>query len=315
MTPRDLIAAVALNPAVDKTVTVPNFSVGKLNRARIEQIEPGGKGINVAKAVRKLGDQVVLLGFLGGSSGRAIAETLTVRDITSDCVFLAEETRVNLKVLDPVAGTETEINEPGFEVRPEHLNALEQKLEEYAERCVVIVFAGSLPPGAPAETYARLIQKAKLHGARTVLDCDGEALQLGIAAQPDLVKPNRLEAEQLLRMRLDTDADLLAGGRSLRALGAGQVVISLGAQGAVGVSAFEAWRARPPRVEPRSTIGAGDSMVAALAHGIKRNLPFYEALRLATAAGAATAAREGSSVADLKTIEDLFPQVVMEGLN
>jgi 1-phosphofructokinase family hexose kinase len=177
-------------------MVVPRFAVGKTNRGSTEQIEPAGKGINVAQALRHLGCPVIAAGFLAGNNGRYISESLAARGILTDFVYLPGETRVNLKITDPVAGTETEINDSGFTVGTEHLKQLGQKVEELAGRCRVMVFSGSLPPGVPAETYADFICIAKSRGAKTVLDTSGVPLKRGVTAHPDLVKPNLWEVEE-----------------------------------------------------------------------------------------------------------------------
>ena len=306
------IATVTLNPAVDKTMVIPRFAVGKTNRGSIEQIDPAGKGINVAQAVKQLGCSVIASGFLAGNNGRYISESLIARGILTDFVYLPGETRVNLKIIDPVAGTETEINDSGFQVEAEHLKQLEQKIEELASKCVVMVFSGSLPPGVPVDTYAAFIRIAKGCGAKTILDSCGAALKSGVTARPDLIKPNRIEVEELLQTSFDGEEELIDAARQLLALGPGAVVISLGAHGALMASADELVRARPPAIKTGSTIGAGDAMVAAFAYALTKNLPLNEAIRLATAASSATAAVNGTRMADSKLIQEFLPRVMLE---
>jgi 1-phosphofructokinase len=310
-----MIATVTLNPAVDKTITVPRFAVGKTNRGRVERVDPGGKGVNVAQALKHLGCPAVASGFLAGNHGRDIAEALAAEGVPTDFIHLPGETRVNLKIIDPVAGAETEINEPGFEVGAEHLARMARKVEELAGRCAVVVFSGSLPPGAPQDTYAALIRVAKSRGARTVLDADAGALRSGMTACPDLIKPNRAEAEEALQASIDGERGLAQAARRLLALGPGAVVISLGAEGSLFASPAGLLRARTPAVKTGSTVGAGDAMVAALAYALLRRLPPGEALRLAAAAGAATATMRGSAVADFQLIRDFLPRVVIEELD
>ena len=309
-----MIATVTLNPATDMTMSIPGFAVGRTNRGQVERVDPGGKGINVAKAVRQLGCPVVALGFQAGSGGQAIAGALAERDIQVDFLEIPGETRVNLKIKDPVTGSETEINQLGFHVDAEHLDRLAQKIEDYARRCTVMIYSGSLPPGTPIDIYARFIRIARKAGAQTVLDTSGAALKSGLAAGPEWIKPNRAEAEELLATRLTGEAELADAARRLLTAGAGQVVLSLGAEGALAASADQLWRAYPPAIQVRSSIGAGDAMVAALAYAILNQLPLAEALRLAVAAGAATTAMSGSSVAGLQTIWELLPKVLIEAI-
>ena len=231
-----MIATVTLNPALDKTMAIRGFAIGATNRASIEQIDAGGKGINVAKAARQLGCPAIALGFLAGANGRWIADALQAMGIPCDFEWVPGETRVNLKIKDPLTGTETEINEPGFQVGADNLESLKRKIEEQAGLCSVMVFSGSLPPGVPPEIYAEFIRIARNRGAQTILDTAGAALKYGIAAGPDLIKPNRAEAEEVLGTRIDGEAALVGAARRLLELGARVVVLSLGADGALAVS-------------------------------------------------------------------------------
>ncbi|MGB7722110.1 MAG: 1-phosphofructokinase [Bryobacteraceae bacterium] len=306
-----MIATVTLNPALDKTMAIRGFAIGATNRASIEQIDAGGKGINVAKAARQLGCPAIALGFLAGSNGRWIADALQAMGIPCDFEWVPGETRVNLKIKDPLTGTETEINEPGFQVGADHVQSLKRKIDEQAGQCSVMVFSGSLPPGVPPEIYAEFIRIARNRGAQTILDTAGAALKYGIAAGPDLIKPNRAEAEEVLETRIDGVAALVGAARRLLELGARVVVLSLGADGALAVSPRERWRAWSPSVTAASGIGAGDAMVAALAVAMTRGLALADALRLATAAGAATAATNGSAT-ELGSIQGYAKRVVLQ---
>jgi 1-phosphofructokinase len=304
-----MIATVTLNPALDKSLTVPRFEIGKTNRGEATRSDAGGKGINVAQALKQLRAEVRALGFLAGRNGRFIFEALAASGIPSDFVPVPGETRVNLKIHDPVCSTETEINEPGFHVLPAHLEALKQKIEEHAPACEVIVFSGSLPPGAPPEIFAELMAIAHRLGAKCALDTVGPALRLGLEAKPFLLKPNRAEAEELLQRPLRTRSELAAAARQLLASGAEEAVISLGPEGAVAASKHDLLFARPPAVTPLSSVGAGDAMVAALVYGEVNHLSFPESFRLAIAASAAAVSLEGSKMAGLALIQSLLPKV------
>jgi 1-phosphofructokinase len=307
-----MIAAVALNPAVDKSVTVRGFEIGKTNRGEVNGIDAGGKGINVAKSLRRLGSTVCALGLVAGSNGRFILDALEAAGIPADFVQVSGETRVNLKIHDANQGTETELNEPGFRVTAEQLDELRRKIEAYAPRCEVMSFSGSLPIDAPPSIFADLIRTANRYGAKCCLDTGGLALKLGLAARPFLIKPNRMEVEELLQRPLGTRRELVEAGRTLMSMGIEQVLISLGAEGAVGVSRDEALFAQPPAIEVRSSVGAGDTMVAVMAYAVVEGLPFREAFRMAVAASAATVAMEGTQVADLAAAQRLVHQVTLE---
>lgn len=307
-----MIATITLNPAIDKSVTVHGFAIGKTNRGEVGRIDAGGKGINVAKALKRLGSKVCALGLAAGSNGRFVLDALNAEGIPADFVNVPGETRVNLKIHDPEKGTETELNEPGFRVSAEHLEALRRKIEAHVPHCEVMVFSGSLPPDAPPAIFADLIRIAKAHGAKCFLDTAGPALKHGLAAGPYLIKPNRAEVEDLLKTTLRTRLEMVEAARTLIKMGSEQVLISLGAGGAFGVAGKDAVFAHPPAVKVRSSVGAGDTMVAAMAYAAVEGLPFRQAFRMAVAASAATVAMEGTKVADLAAVQELIPQVTLE---
>lgn len=308
-----MIVTVTLNPAVDKTLVVRGFTVGTTNRAAVERVEIGGKGINVAQNLARLGCDVVATGFLGREDMHGVVPTLAAQGVHTDFVRIAGDTRVNLKVLDPATGAETEINETGSIIPGEAIDELTARLRALARRCDVMVFSGSLPPGAPEDLYAHYIALAAAAGVRTVLDSAGAALQHGLAAAPDVVKPNRAEAEQLLQIPIRNDGDLIAAAGRLLELGARTAVISLGAAGALSASAAGMWRARLPEAAAQNTVGAGDAMVAALAHALTQRLLAPEALRLATALASAAAA-SAAPIASAERVDALLPRVRIEAV-
>jgi 1-phosphofructokinase len=306
-----MIVTVTPNPAVDRILVIPGFRTGSTNRAVVERTDIGGKGINVARHLTRLGCEVIATGFLGARDLRGVVETLAAQRVRTDFVRVAGETRVNLKILDPTSGQETEINEPGPPLAPDAVDALLDKVRALAPRCAVMVFSGSLPPGAPDDLYARAITLAAGAGVRTVLDATGAPLRQGIAARPDLVKPNRAEAEELLGVSLRDEADVIAAAKRLVEDGARTAVISLGPAGAVCASTTGAWRARAPQITPQNTVGSGDAMVAALAWALMRSLSAPDALRFATALGSAVAASD-APLPPPGLLEALLPEVLIE---
>lgn len=308
-----MIVTVTPNPAIDRTILVRDFAIGATNRAMAERTEIGGKGINVARHLMSLGCDVLTTGFLCSRDMHGIVETLAGQGVRTDFVRIAGDTRVNIKILDPATGGATEINEAGPSLAADAADALFAKLRALLPTCDVMVFSGSLPPGVPDDLYARAIALAARAGVKTVLDAAGAPLRLGIAARPDLVKPNRAEAEELLDARLSNDAELLAAAKELCERGAQSAVISVGSAGAVYAAAEGSWRARPPQIVPRNTVGAGDAMVASLACSLMRDVPPPEALRLATALGSATAASD-ASLPPTGDFEALLPRVSVEPL-
>ena len=306
-----MIGTVTLNPAIDKTLIIRDFKPGATNRATVDRVDMGGKGINVARTLRRLGCNVSATGFLGADDRYGTAAMLRSHGIEPDFVSVDGETRVNLKIIDPVARVETEVNEPGFAVPADAIGRLAVKFRAMANKASVIVLSGSLPPGTPVDLYAQLVTLAHGAGVETLLDTAGPALMHGLTARPYLVKPNRAEAEELLGRPIVDDDGLLSAAERILEMGAANVVISLGRDGALSASRNGMWRAHSPVVTARSTVGAGDAMVAALAYGRMKSLSAPEALRIATAAScaAAIAAQPYPSSAE---IQEFLPQVVIE---
>ncbi len=309
-----IITAVSLNPAIDRTITVPGFTPGATNRVQISRTDPGGKGINVARVVRALGGSARVVGFLGRENGEV--HTRYLSELGVDCRFIRVpgQTRVNIKIVDPVHGGLTEINDRGFSVTPVHNEELRAQVERALDDSAVLVLSGSLPTGAPSTIYRDLIERAAAAGVPAILDADGEALSEALSARTAVIKPNQAEAERLLGRRLPTPEAVIEAARELLRLGPQAVVISCGADGAVLARPEGCWWATPPSITPGSTVGAGDSMVAALALAMAREMPPEEALRLATAAGTATARMEGTRVCAAEDVEALLPQVTLQSI-
>jgi len=309
------ITAVALNPAIDRTVLVPGFRTGATNRVASSRLDPGGKGINVARVARALGAPVHLLGFLGEDNANLIIRTLTQQEIAHDFIQVPGSNRTNWKIVEPTTGELTELNDNGFTVTAERVADLVDLVKRRLPETAVLVLAGSLPDGAPVTLYRDLIELANQAGVRTILDAEGEALKVALAARPTLIKPNRAETEQVLGRSLGTRAEMVAGARELLQRGPAMVSVSCGPEGAVLAAAEGCWWATPPSIRPGSTVGAGDSMVAGFAVALSRGLPLPEALRLATAAGTATAKLEGTQVCSAEAVAAVLPEVKVAELD
>jgi 1-phosphofructokinase len=294
-----VIRTVTLNPAVDRTVTIPRFAVDAVNRVAAARSDAGGKGINVSKALRALGGRSIAYGFLGGNAGRFIAAFLDAQGIERRFAEIDGETRTNLKVVDPELGTHTDINEAGPPVGAADLDRLEAALFADLRAGDLLVLSGSVG-SAPASVYSDWIRRARKLGALTLLDADGAALSAAAAAKPTAMKPNVDELGRLVGKALTRggSADVAASAQAARSLlggGTELVVVSLGAEGALFVSPRETIRAHGIAVDVQSTVGAGDSLVAALALGMERGDRVEALVRPAVAAGTAAAATAGSA--------------------
>lgn len=275
------VATVTLNPAIDRTILARGFAAGAVNRAELAGDRAGGKGVNVAATLAEQGHAVAALGFLGRDNDSIFAARFAALGVRDLCLRLPGATRVGLKIVDAARGETTDLNFPGLAPAPADLDALLAQLDAVEARWVV--FAGSLPPGAPEDFYARAIGRARARGARVALDTSGAPLAAALAAGPDLIKPNEHELAALLGRELPDTAAVVAAARALLERGVGRLAVSRGAKGAVLVSREGVVEARPPRVAVGSTVGAGDAMVAGLVAAELRGLPPAEALRLATA--------------------------------
>lgn len=307
-----MIYTVTMNPALDKTITVPDLSIDRVNRAVTVRQDPGGKGINVAKVLTKLGVPCLAVGFTGGPAGQAVQQMLRLQRVPFEFLEVAGSTRTNLKIVDPVRHTNTDINEPGFAVTPALLEELLQQLLRRLQPGDLVVLAGSLPQGAPADTYGAWVRRCREAGAKVFLDADGEPLRRALAAGPYLVKPNAAELERVAGRALPTEADRIGAARALFAQGVQKVVVSLGGEGALYLTPKENWRARAVPVPVGSTVGAGDSMVAALAAAEQCGAGLEQAIRLSMAAGAANVMSSGTQAAEKEQIESLMPRVKPE---
>lgn len=309
-----MIYTVTLNPALDKTVRVEGFAVGAVNRITGLRTDPGGKGINVSKVIAALGGDSVAMGLLGGHTGRQIAAALEAAGL--HCCFMQTpgETRTNLKIVDPANHTNTDVNEPGAPVQPQAMQALLDELIGAVHDGDIVVLSGSLPHGAPADTYRRWAERCRTAGARVFLDADGAPLAEGLKAAPYLVKPNDAELSRLLGRELTALDELAGAARTLLDGGVQRAVISLGARGALYAAPGEMLYAEGLKVPVGSTVGAGDSVVAALAWAEEQGLPWAEAARLSAATGAANVMCSGTQAADAAAVRELLPRVQLRRL-
>ena len=294
---RVVIITVTLNAALDRSVTVPILQLGQRHRASDVLTLAGGKGINIARALKRLDRPVVATGLAGGRTGTRIVEELTAEAILNDFVRIAGESRTSTLVVDPTSGTQTEINEWGPKVSEGELEILMDKLRYLSRGTELVVFAGSLPRGVAETFYAEASRELGRRGVRVVLDTEGEPLRLGLESEPWLVSPNQHEAEQLVGQELFDDDDFLMALDAIAELGARNVHITL-ENGCFALVREERqvrrYRAVTPRLEPVSVVGAGDALLAQWLTAILDGQGNEDALRLAAAAGAASVLEVGA---------------------
>jgi 1-phosphofructokinase family hexose kinase len=309
-----MIVTVTLNPAVDQTLWVERLSSGAEQRSSESQLDPAGKGINVSRMSHRLGAPTIALGFVAGEVGHIVERALDGERVQHHFVRVAGQTRIDVTIHERHDHRATSVFTRGPEIPGEALARLDEVLRCWLPATRVLVLAGSLPPGVPADWYARAVERARAAGVKTFVDADGEPARLVLAAHPWLVKPNVAEAERLLGRSLTNPAEVLRGARELVRGGVEVAVISMGEEGAFCVGREAAWRIRPPEVERRSTVGSGDSLVAGIAVAVAHGDTLEEGLRLGTAAGAATAMAPGTALGTPEEIASLLPAVRIDRL-
>lgn len=307
------IASVTLNPALDEAIAIDELRLGDTNRCSLDAIDPGGKGINASRVIHRLGRPTVACGFAGGSTGQMLRERLQGEGLTLQLDEVDEPTRLNIMVYEREQQRRTRLYLPGAAVTPAQAESLRRRLEQL-EPGSLVIFGGSLPPGLPATIYHEFVSALSERGIRSIVDTSGSALKAALPAKPLLVKPDVEEAEALLGRRLLDDAAALSAAEEIRRIGPEYVVISQGADGAIGAGPGGAWKVVPPAIEARSTVGSGDSMVAGLAIAFNEGDGFVEGLRLGTACGAATAMVSGTQLCDAQQVLRLVPGVTVRAL-
>lgn len=296
------ILTVTMNPCIDKTMTVSGFMYGGLNRVKDIRTDAGGKGINVSKVLYHFGADQIACGLIAGKQGQEIADYLDRVGIRHSFIQTEGEVRTNYKIVDSDTKVTTEINEPGFYVTEDVVECCVNHIMKLLPDTEVMILAGSIPSGVSENIYKRLIEAARPYDVKVILDADGNKLLLGLEAIPYAIKPNLFEFEQLLGTTLDSQDKIVEAARKYIEKGIGLVVISMGADGALFVDAQEAYRAIPFEIECKSTVGAGDSMVAAVAYGLQQGYDLETIARFATAAGSVTASKEGTEVCMLEEV-------------
>lgn len=308
-----MIVTLTLNPVLDHTLTVPSIRLDRVLRATRTRLDWGGKGFNVSRTLNALGMQSLAMGLVGGATGQMLEQGLVDLGITTDLVRISGQTRTNVVIIDTNAERQLKVNEAGPTVQPGELAALYGRIQEMLCPGDLWILSGSLPPGAPPDTYARLIDLVHDGGAKVLLDTSGEPLRLGCAAHPFLVKPNVVEAEEVIGNPIRVGADALESVQWFLEQGIEWVALSLGADGLYLASSNEIVRAIPPQVRVRNSVGAGDAMLAGVAWALVQALPLEEVARWGVAAGTAAAMEEGVGIGTRTEVERLYEQVCSQG--
>lgn len=288
-----MIVAVGLNPALDRILIVPGFSIGETLKCESVQIIHSGKGTNVAVILRLLGAPVRAAGFVGAPEEQLYRERM--HGIECDLTVVDGRTRTDTTIIGPVSGTETHIREPGFEVTPELCDRLIDRLLDRIGEGDVVMMSGSLPPGAPDDTYARIVEGCRTQGAHSFLDSSGEALRSGAAAHPTYLKPNEVELAELVGHAVPDVRDTVHAARELMTGGTEAVAVTRGGDGAVLVDSTGAWHGSAAAPEVVNTVGCGDAFASGwIAARCIAGVDGAAQLREALTVGAANAMTHGA---------------------
>ncbi|MFY9489195.1 MAG: 1-phosphofructokinase family hexose kinase [Solirubrobacterales bacterium] len=306
-----MIITVTLNAAIDNTLAVPHFRLRARHRAVEKHAAAGGKGINVARALKCLGQPVIATGFAGGVTGTRIIEYLTGESVLNDFVRIGEESRTSTVVIDPTNGEQTEINEHGPRVTETELELFREKLLYLAPGADVCVIAGSIPRGVPAEFYGELVADLRKAGVITVLDAEGEVMSHALRCEPDVVTPNLVEAEELIGQEFVDEEDLASAPAELRGLGARDAIVTTdsGCWVVFDDDPDTTLQVTAPSLDPITSVGSGDALVAGLVTARYIGLENQAAVRYAVACGAESTQHFGAGTLDRAAVDQLIDKV------
>ena len=305
-----MITTVCMNPSFDKTASVDTLATGGLNRLRDVRVDVGGKGVNVAVVLKRLGVPVSCVGCLGERGRESFLQMIRQEGVPFDYLPMPGEVRTNLKLLDNSTRAITEFNEPGISMDSAQLEDFLTLLGEKAGESEYVVLSGRLPEGCAEATYQRCLKT--LEGKKCVLDCAGETLLHGVKEKPFLIKPNLPEIEGIMKKELRTLRGLRDAALFLIEYGAQNVIISMGKYGAMLVSRTDTFFAPALMVEARSTVGAGDAMIGGVLAGLSRGESLAESFRWGVAAGAASVMTDGTQLLRRPDFEALLPKVTVQ---
>ena len=309
-----MITTISLNPSIDRTVEVEQFTPGGLNRVLSSHMNAGGKGINVALDATALGLDAQCIGVMHKEASKLFEKSLMVNSTAYNFIWCEGSVRVNMKVRERGSGQLTEINEPGEPIHPETLEKMTDLVQLHAENSDYMVLTGSLPPGCPEDYYRTLIETVRDMGCRCILDADGAALSTGIEAEPYMIKPNIHELEQLTGKKLETVQAVRNAAYKFISKGVSIVAVSLGDKGALITNGDESFFAPSINIDIKTTVGAGDAMVAGLVCGCMGEYDLIDILRMGVACATARCCTEPGKTLDKTVYKALLNMVQLEAI-
>jgi len=306
-----MITTVSLNPAIDKTILLSSMDRGGVNRITAAREDIGGKGINVAKILNRLGIETRICGFIGSDNRQRVEELIAHEHLEYHFLEVEGLTRTNTKIVELDAGMTTDLNEQGFYIQEEKLSQLKEMMHTMSRGSHFTVFSGSIPKGLPDSIYKELILEGT-GDTKAVLDADGELLTEGIKAGPYMIKPNLHELETAFGVKLEsTDKIILFCRELIKNYQIRLILVSMGAKGALLITEEECFYSSPVDVVVKSTVGAGDSMIAGMLFGIEQGLSLEEAFGYATACGTLAVTKEGTQSFSLEEVKQMYKKVIV----
>ena len=307
-----MIYTLTVNPSLDKLYVLDKLKVGEYNRGEVTRYDPGGKGINVSRCLNVLETESVVLGFFGGKTGEFIVDSLQSQNLEVDPVYIRGESRSNITLIESASGQMTKLNEIGPVIDKNACALLEKKIKEKTKPGDIWVLSGSIPRGLPDDFYALVIAVIKENGGLSFLDTSSKWLIPGFKASPDLLRINDTEAEMIVGEELKTEQDLYTAIRSIQRTGISLAVISRGKEGALFADASSLYNISAPRVEEKTTVGAGDAMMAMIIYGYIHGWSLERMAAWGVAAGSASVMQEGTSTFTLDQVQSLIDEVQVE---
>lgn len=306
-----MIYTITLNPALDRSIWINRTTPDDCNRIEKEQLHAGGKGIDVSRILTSFGVKNKALGFVGGFAGEELEGMLINEGIICDFVKISGRTRTNIIINDMTSGNQTLYNARGPEISAYELMQIIHQVKDL-EHPEFVILSGSLPGGVNPEIYRKIIEISKNKGAKVVLDTDGEALRIGMQGCPTIIKPNIHELSRIAGRPLETLEAIIQLAKEMRVEGPELILVSMGSDGMLMVCEQGQFLAKPPAVEVKNTIGAGDSAVAGFIHGLTTSDDLKQALKYAVASGTATILQTGTAVCKQEDFHALLAQITVE---
>ncbi len=310
-----MIYTLTPNPSIDRSLTIPEIRFNSVLRSQKVRLDWGGKGFNVSRSLQQFGIDSMAIAWVGGGSGKMLADGLQRMGIQTDFVWVDEETRTNTMIIEADSGWHIKVNEPGAPISQGDVDQLFQKVEGYAKKGDLWILSGSLPPDVPATFYADLIKLLKTRGSRIVLDASGKPLQFGCQEAPFLVKINIPEASQLVGFGINGPEDAKRAALPFLRMGVTVFSLTMGEDGLLLATQKEMVYASAPKINVRNAVGSGDSLLAGLIYAQGQGMGLVESARWAVATGSASVETEAVSEFDVRRIQELLPEIKSKVIN